>query len=244
MNPNGDEEHVDEASLLPLIRRWWWLLLLGASLGGIGGLVAASVLPKTYSAEADLLVGPLNTDSGLDASGSLSATYQNLATSRQVLAAAIAATGAKKTVDALASNVTSSSNTITRIVSVHVDDGDRGLAAGLANAIAARLTVLANQLPTQAADQLQTFDSQPEITALSQTQHNAVDDRQSGGARNVAVEPQEVARGDPRRVGRPCARRPGRAAARAAHGCPHPLRAGGVIAPGHKIGAGTALCIG
>jgi uncharacterized protein involved in exopolysaccharide biosynthesis len=171
---NGEERQVDDASLLPLVRRWWRLLLLGAILGGVGGFIAASVLPKTYTSEADLLVGPLNTDSGLDASGSLSATYQNLATSRPVLRAAIDATGAKLSVDSLATDVTSTSNTVTRIVTVSVDNHDAGLAARLANAITARLTALADRLPTQAADQLQAFGTQPEVQALSTTTQAAI----------------------------------------------------------------------
>ena len=60
------------------IARWWWLLVIGAVLGALGGIVASEVLPKKYEARVDMLVGPVNTDNGLDASGSLAATYQNL----------------------------------------------------------------------------------------------------------------------------------------------------------------------
>ena len=68
-----------------------------------------------------MLVGPINTDASLDASGSLTATYESLATSQPVLQEAIAATHAKLTVAQLENAITTTS--------MYVGSGDASGAA-------------------------------------------------------------------------------------------------------------------
>jgi capsular polysaccharide biosynthesis protein len=165
---------MSEQSLLPLISRWWWLLALGAVLGALGGFIAASILPKDYESKVDMLVGPVNTDTGLDASGSLAATYQNLATSRPVLADALKTTGNSMSVTDFTKNVTATSNTVTRVVSVTVKDGDAKAASALANAIGTRLSKITNELPAAATAQFDAFNGEPEVQQLDFDTRRAV----------------------------------------------------------------------
>lgn len=164
-----------ELALLPALRRWWWALLLAGAVAGAVGHAVASRASKTYEATVKALVGPVNTDISLGASGTLGRTYAELATSRPVLAAAIAATHAPRTVVSLTKSVTANSNDVTRLVTITVSDGSPTVAAALANALAARLTALALQSPPEFNSSIQTFDSQPEITSLTAAQARGVD---------------------------------------------------------------------
>lgn len=157
-----------ETSLLQLVVRWWRILLAGVVLGGVAGLVVALVLPKTYESTATLLVGPINASSNLDASGSLAATYQDLATSRPVLVAALRQAGSSISVDKFADDVKATSNTVTRIVTVTVSDKTPDGASKLATAIADRLQQATNAQPGAASDQLTAFAQDPAVTALPQ----------------------------------------------------------------------------
>src|SRR5690349_12131765 len=122
-----------ETTMWQLLRRWWWVLLIATLLAGAAGYAVASKLPKTYQSTATLLVGPINTDLALDASGSLTATYESLATSEPVLQSAITATGAPLTSTKLGSDVTTTSNTVSRLVTIAVSYRDPVMAAKLAN---------------------------------------------------------------------------------------------------------------
>ncbi len=83
-----------DGHLWRLIKNWWWALVLAALAAGIAGYAIATKLPKTYESTVTMLIGPINTDASLDASGSLTATYESLATSQPVLQEAISATHA------------------------------------------------------------------------------------------------------------------------------------------------------
>jgi tyrosine-protein kinase len=166
---------TNEAGLWPLIRTWWWALLLGAVVAAVAAYGLSSKLPKSYSSQATLLVGPVNTDVALDASGTLTTTYAQLATTDTVLRAAINSTGAGLTPLQLKNNVSTNSNTVTRIVTISVSNSDPKMAASLANAIAARLGALASSVPPAATAIVSTLDSQPEVQALSSQARAAVD---------------------------------------------------------------------
>ena len=190
---------MNDTPLLPILRRWWWALLLGTALAGAAGFAAASTAPKTYEAQVDLLVGPVNSSVDLDASGSLARTYADLAKSEPVLRSALGP-GQRRAADALASKVSTeplapavapaapdqrrvddlrtqvstSSNAITRIVTVAVRDHDARRAALLANGIGARLESLANTPPPKSSVALDTFSRQSELARLSASGREAV----------------------------------------------------------------------
>lgn len=157
---------MDRVALLPLVARWWWVLLLGTFLAGAAGLAAVSSVPKTYKAEAQVLVGPVNTDVSLDASGVLASTYADLAKSQNVLEAALRATGSKLSTTEFDKATTAVSNQVTRIVTITVESRDRNRAAQLANAVAKRLSSLSTEVDTASETVLETFKQQPEYQAL------------------------------------------------------------------------------
>jgi Mrp family chromosome partitioning ATPase/capsular polysaccharide biosynthesis protein len=117
----------------------------------------------------------VNTDTALDASGTLTTTYAQLATSGPVLRWAIARTGARLSASELENSVSATSNTVSRFVTLTVANPDPVLAARLARAIGSRLAVLAKQVPPGALPLLQALDSQPEVQALDGPVRQAVD---------------------------------------------------------------------
>jgi tyrosine-protein kinase len=161
---------TDEITLWQLVKRWWWALLLAAVVAGIAGYAVATKLPKSYQSTATLLVGPINTDVALDASGSLTATYESLATSQPTLQAAIDATHAHLTPTQLNSSVTTTSNTVSRLVTITVSNSDPVLAAQLANAIGARVSYLANTTSPATNAAITAFQQQPQIQSLTPLQ--------------------------------------------------------------------------
>ena len=71
-------------------------------------------------------------------------------------------------------NVTSTSNTVTRVVSVTVKDENAQAASDLANGIASRLSRVTNDVPAAATQQFDAFDAQPEVGALDPVNRRAV----------------------------------------------------------------------
>lgn len=169
---------MDDINLLGMLRRWWLWLLCGAVIGGGAGALAASAATPTYSADVELLVGPISADfdDTLRASGQLARTYAELATSRRVLDKAIEETGAQVTPTELQESdaVRAQSNDITRIVSIEVQNPDARTAARLANEIARRIIELAALTPPQETSASQRLLEQDEISRLSGADQDAV----------------------------------------------------------------------
>lgn len=156
-----------------VLHKWWALVLVGLATALLGYAVAQSV-PKTYRSEVLLLVGPVNTDIALDASGALARTYGELATSRPVLQHAIRKTDAKtRTVD-LAEKVTTTSNDVTRVLSITVDHREPLMAARLAREIANRVRTLANDEPKVVTTTLEVFASRDELARLTEPERRRV----------------------------------------------------------------------
>jgi len=165
---------MPDSQLIDVLRRRWRVLVLGALVAGIAGLAAASIAPKTYEARVDLLVGPVNSTAELDASGGLARTYADLATSEPVLRKAMQATGDERAIEDVRRAISTSSNAITRIVSVAVRDRDPRVAARLANNVGYRLRRLANTTPARAIASLDAFSHEPELAPLSGDSRDAV----------------------------------------------------------------------
>lgn len=165
---------MTDTDLLDVLRRWWWALLLGTVVAALAGFFAASNATKTYEAQVRLLVGPINSSVDLDASGGLARTYADLATSEPVLRRALGAVRDPRTLDATKKNVSTTSNTITRIVTVAVRDHDARVAAELANLIGHGLRRLANRTPPRTITAIDDFARQPELAPLSGERRDAV----------------------------------------------------------------------
>jgi capsular polysaccharide biosynthesis protein len=128
---------------LHIIRAWLPLVVVTTGICAlIAGVLAMQVGP-TYVSEVRLLSGPSLTgtiDNGdIIAGQNLAPTYAELATTRQVLERAIAATGAKMSVEDLQQAITTHVPVSSGLISLQVQASDPNLASDLANAIAAEL---------------------------------------------------------------------------------------------------------
>jgi succinoglycan biosynthesis transport protein ExoP len=120
----------------------------GVFLAGTLGFVISNILPKTYEAEARLVV-----EAGLGLSGSSSddvlnaprvgQTYAALATTRPVLLEVIARAGLTNDPDQLLDRLLVTAGIETPIISIVMSDGDPIVAAATANAMAAVLVEMA-----------------------------------------------------------------------------------------------------
>lgn len=166
---------MDTPGFFPLVKRWGWLLGLAAVVAGVAAFSLASLSAPTYSAEVRLLVGPVSADySTLRASGELGRTYAELATSRPALEAAIKQARVKLTPLELEEAIAASSNEITRIVVISVENGDPIAAATLANALGDRVRRVTSETPPEDERIITEFEGQAEIEGLPTTTRERV----------------------------------------------------------------------
>ena len=127
-----------------LVRRHLRLLAAGVLAATLVTYVLSGLLPHVYQADAIINVGQglssanPSTDQ-LTASRSLSATYQQLATTRPILEAAIAKVGLAEDPTALEARVGARSDLNSTLLTITVTDSDASRAAATANAVAAAL---------------------------------------------------------------------------------------------------------
>jgi tyrosine-protein kinase len=158
---------VKETGFVSLAKRWWWFLALGAVVAGVFAYAAASRLTPTYEAEVNLLTGPINTEySILRAAGELSRTYAVLASSGQVINPAIKELRLETTPEELRKRIATTSNEVTRIVTIRVRDADPDRAAQIANSLAGHLSRLTLKSPAQVTQLIDALMTQPEITTM------------------------------------------------------------------------------
>ena len=158
---------MKETGFVSLAKRWWWFLALGALVAGLVAYVAASQLTPTYEAEAQLLTGPINTEfNNQRSAGESSRTYAALATSRRVMSPTIRKLGLAETADELADRVTATSNEVTRIVAIRVQDSDPDRAAEIANSLAANLIAETRKTPPQSTAAIDALMRKHEIATL------------------------------------------------------------------------------
>jgi capsular polysaccharide biosynthesis protein len=158
---------VKETGFVSLAKRWWWFLALGAVVAGVFAYAAASRLTPTYEAEVNLLTGPINTEySILRAAGELSRTYAVLASSGQVINPTIKQLSLQTTPEELRKGIATTSNEVTRIVTIRVRDADPDRAAQIANSLAGHLSRLTLKSPAQVTQLIDVLMTQPEITTM------------------------------------------------------------------------------
>lgn len=139
-NTDGSPEYPDLTRIAATASRWWWALLLGAAIGAVLALVAGHSSTKTYEATASVLVGANGGNlSTLRAAGQQAETDADLATSEPVLAAARRRVGSTKSVAALRSDITTSADSVTRLLTITARSERPALAAALANTVASEL---------------------------------------------------------------------------------------------------------
>jgi capsular polysaccharide biosynthesis protein len=126
-----------------LIRTWLPLVVGSVLVCALVAGVIAFQLGPTYSSEVRLLSGPSLTgsiDNGdIIAGQNLAPTYAELATTRQILERALAATGVDMSVEELQQSISTRVPVASGLISLTVSASDPNVAAQLANAIAAEL---------------------------------------------------------------------------------------------------------
>jgi capsular polysaccharide biosynthesis protein/Mrp family chromosome partitioning ATPase len=146
---------VELSGYFAVARRWWWTLLVATWVAAMAGLLVASRIPPTYEAQAQLLVGPINTDADtLKASGQLVQTYAQLAVSTPLLkSTAQEIPGLDPT--KLASAVRTTASDVTRVLQIRVQDSDPARAAQIANTMSDELIQLTTGATTRPEGQLE-----------------------------------------------------------------------------------------
>jgi polysaccharide biosynthesis transport protein len=153
--PRGRGDFVELTGYLAVARRWWWTLLVATWVAAMAGLLVATRITPTYEAQAQLLVGPINTDSDtLRASGLLVQTYAQLAISPPLLQSTAQEAGIADPIK-LGQNVRATANDTTRILSIRAQDADPAKAAKIANTMADELIQLTTGATTRPEGQLE-----------------------------------------------------------------------------------------
>jgi capsular polysaccharide biosynthesis protein len=148
---------VELNGFFPIIRRWLAVILAATVMATLVGLLLGAAAEKTYEARAEVLVGPLSTDTDtMRASGDLAQTYAQLAVSRSVLSAA--AESLDLPTSELSSGVRATANGTTRFLVVRARSHDAQDAADIANAVTLQLLDLGKQDPARPEGQLQVID--------------------------------------------------------------------------------------
>jgi succinoglycan biosynthesis transport protein ExoP len=149
---------VELTGYLAVARRWWWTLLVATWVAAMAGLLVASRITPTYEAQAQLLVGPINTDSDtLRASGLLVQTYAQLAISSQVLKSTAQEVGADPL--KLGQAVRATANDTTRILTIRAQDADPAKAAQIANTMSDELIQVTTGATNRPEGQLEVIGS-------------------------------------------------------------------------------------
>jgi capsular polysaccharide biosynthesis protein len=148
---------VELTGLIPIIRRWAMVIIVATAVAVLIGLFLGSSAEKTYEARAQLLVGPLSTDSNtMRASGDLAQTYAELATSSNVLGTVARDVDVPRS--QLDTGVRAAANSTTRFLSIRARSRDAETAAEIANSVSLQLINLGAQDPTRPEGKLRIID--------------------------------------------------------------------------------------
>ncbi|CAN5706372.1 hypothetical protein BH10ACT1_BH10ACT1_36100 [soil metagenome] len=149
---------MELTGLIPIIRRWATVIIVATGMAVLVGLVLGSNAEKTYEARAQLLVGPLNTDSNtMRASGDLAQTYAQLATTGNLLTAVSQDVGVSRS--ELSTGVRATANSTTRFLSIRARSHDAKSAAAIANSVSLQLINLGSQDATRPEGKLRVIDA-------------------------------------------------------------------------------------
>jgi capsular exopolysaccharide synthesis family protein len=133
---------MDRRLIWSMLRRWGWLIGLGTLLVGGTALAVSSLLPKTYTAIATILVQPqTSSTSGIQSSDALLGqqmvrTYESLIITQPVLEQVITGLGLNTTTEELAKRISTRIPRETVTIKVMAEDNDPKMAQRLANTVA------------------------------------------------------------------------------------------------------------
>lgn len=168
---------MDLRSFVHLVRAHLVLILAAIGIAGATALVASALLPRTYDAQAQVIVGaPLSgavTDlNQLQTAQQLSRTYALAAQTTSLAGRVIARLGLDATPDEVLGQITASASDQTPTVSVQAHASTAVGAAELANAVADELVAASSTIQGQdqqvralTDDQIATVSDQIDVTA-------------------------------------------------------------------------------
>ena len=138
------EPALDLRSLAHLVRTYWLLIVATIAVAGVTALIASALWPRTYAAEAQVIVGPPLSGNVIDynqllTAEQLSRTYAQAAQTTTVAATVIERLGLEGTPEELLQDVSATSSENTPIVIISAQASSAEAAANLANAFADEL---------------------------------------------------------------------------------------------------------
>lgn len=146
---------MELSAVLTILRRWSPTLIASALVASVAAYFVASAAPSTYSAEARVLVGPINTDgTTLGAAQDLVQTYGSLVTADRVINLVIDELSLDIPPAALRESISGRPESVTRILTISATAGDPQLAADIANGIASALGTIASEEQTRPEGQI------------------------------------------------------------------------------------------
>lgn len=135
---------MDLRSLAHLVRTYWVLIVATIVIAGATALIASAVWPRSYAAEAQVIVGPPLSGNVIDynqllTAEQLSRTYAQAAQTTTVAASVIERLGLDETPEELLKVVSATASQNTPIVIISAQASSADAAASLANAFAEEL---------------------------------------------------------------------------------------------------------
>lgn len=137
---------MELSSVLAVLRRWSVTLIASAIVAAAVAYFIANRVPATYASEAQVLVGPINTDENtLGAAQELVQTYGQLVTTDRILDAVIESLGLEIDPIVLRQTITARPESVTRILTIEALAGNPDTAAAIANELVAALDEVASE---------------------------------------------------------------------------------------------------
>lgn len=162
---------MEVQGFIPLLRRWWWLLVLGTVVAAAVAYAITTRIDPTYESEVGLLTGPISTDEGtVRASGALARTYAELAVSGPLLDRTASRLGLTTPTEDLREAVRSSSNEVSRIVTIRVKDSIPERTALFAETLGRELIRLSEEVAAESTESVEELMRQDEIVSLTNRQ--------------------------------------------------------------------------
>lgn len=148
---------MDLRRQIAVVRQWFLLIVAGVAIAAAASYIVSSGLPKTYEAQARLIVGQSLTSANPDytqllASQRLSQTYATVATTRPLFERVIEKLGLDLTSDELDRAIRADAPRDTTLITITVSDTDAERAADIANAVAAELIAASPAIQGRSGD--------------------------------------------------------------------------------------------
>ena len=188
---------MDLRRQIAIIRTWFPLLVVCAVLAAGAAFAISTVLPKTYEANATLIVGQSLSAASPDytqllVSQRLSTTYAAVATKRPILDAVIAQLDLSVTSDELSKRVRADAPVDSTLLTISAQDVDPARAATIANTMADQLIAASPSIQGREADFQASIDAELKATQAQVDGTQAQVETLSGLTKRTAAQDAEL----------------------------------------------------